>query len=232
MRRTHPAIAPAHLAAAAACLFVVLCTGCGPQIGGALYVMGMVPPQKVPAEFKMPEGPMLILVDDDQELVQPPTVREMLVDALAKQFKEHKIADRVTKNDELAMVKQADPKFDTRGAREVGKAVGADTVVWINVQQYELEKDLEMAVAPAQLAVTVKVINAKAEKREDVRLWPLDREGRIVDTSIPPFKIHRAKTRNEVYEMLVDTLSDKIARLFYEFEVTQDNPDGAAVQPR
>jgi hypothetical protein len=65
------------------------------------------------------------------------------------------------------------------------------------------------------------VVNAKSEKREEVRLWPTDREGRIVDVSVPPHRIHEAKVRTAVYEKIADEMADKIARLFYEYEVDQ-----------
>ena len=186
-----------------------------------MYFAGAAPAQKIPAEFKLPSGPVLILVDDQQDLVQPVVTREMLVDSLAKQLKEHKIADHVTTNEELSRVRQVDTKFDQRGAREVGRQVGADTVLWLSVRQFALDNDVEMTVAPAQFSVIVKVVNAKADKREDVRLWPTDREGRLVETSLPPQDIHKIKIQREICQRLADDLADKVASLFYEYRADE-----------
>lgn len=214
MRRTRTNL----LRVSGAAAMMLCCTGCGPTIGGMLFAAGMVPPEKVPAEYKLPPGPVLILVDDEQDLVQPPVARDKLVDSLARQFKERKIADRITTNEELARVRQSDPKFEQRGAREVGRLVGADTVVWLSIKQFLLEPDLEMAVSPAQWVVTLKVVNAKAEKREDVRLWPLDREGKLIETSVSAQDLHECKTPSEAYGRMADELADKIAKLFYDYE--------------
>lgn len=202
----------------------IACAGCGPELGAWMYHAGMVPSEQVPAEYKLPAGPVLILVDDDQDLVQPSVARDMFVDSLAKQFKEHKIADHITTNEELAHVRQTEPKFEQRGAREVGRMVGADTVVWVSVKQFLLERDLEMAVSPAQWAVTLKVVNAKAEKRDEVRLWPMDREGKLIDVSVRPQELHRVKATSEVHQKMADELADKIAKVFYDYEITQDTP--------
>ena len=68
------------------CASVLVCTGCQ-QLGALMYISGATPPQKVAAEYKLPSGPVLILVDDEQDLVQPAITREMLVDSLAKQLR-------------------------------------------------------------------------------------------------------------------------------------------------
>lgn len=201
-------------------LSMAACTGCQ-QLGSLLYFSGAAPAQKVPAEFKLPSGPVLILIDDVQDLVQPAFTKELLVDSLAKQLKEHKLADHVTTNEELSRVRLADVKFDQRGVREVGRQVGADTVLWLDVRQFSLDKDIEMTVIPAQFAVTLKVVNAKADKREDVRLWPLDREGELVEVSISAQDVHKLKIQRAICQKLADDLADKIAKVFYEYTVDE-----------
>jgi hypothetical protein len=184
-------------------------------------MLGLEPKQKSTAEYKLPAGPVLILVDDDQDLVQPPTTRQMLVDSLAKQLKEHKIADRVTTNEELARVRQGNAKFDQRGAREAGQLVGADTVIWLAVRQFSMENDIEYAVSPAQFAATLKVVNAKAEKKDDVRLWPLDREGRLVEVSVSAQDLHKLAIKTEICQKIADEMADKVAKLFYDYQIEQ-----------
>lgn len=195
--------------------------GCGPSAGAWMYTMGMVPAQKSTAEYKLPKGSVLVLVDDDQELVQPPTARSMLVDELARQLKEHKITERVTTNEEIAKLRQIEPNFDQRGAREVGQLAKADTVVWLSIKQFSVERNLELAVSPATLAAALKIVNANAEKREDVRLWPLDREGRLMVATVSPHQVRACKTQAEVYEKVATAMADKVAKLLYDYEIAQ-----------
>lgn len=202
-------------------LCLIPLAGCGPTAGAWLHTLGMVPSQKVEAEFVLPKGPLLILVDDDQELIQPPLAKRRLVELLGEQLRENKVADRVTTNEELARIQQDEPKFDQRGAREVGRLAKADTVLWLSVKQFSVPDDLEIAVAPGTFSLMLKVIDATAEKREDVRLWPLDREGRLVSVTLTPNELHEAKTRTAVHDAMAAAMADKIARMFYEYKIEE-----------
>lgn len=200
---------------------LTVASGCGPTAGAWMYTLGMVPAQKVAAEYKFPSGPLLILVDDDQDLVQPPLARQKLVDTLALKLREQKVVTQVTTNEEIARIRQAEPDFDQRGAREVGQLAQADTVLWLSVNQFSLPPDLELAVTPANFSLILKVINAKAEKREDVRLWPIDRDGRLMTVSLTPNEVHALKTVPAVHEKLAESMADAIAKLFYDYQIEQ-----------
>ena len=202
-------------------LWLLVLPGCGPSFGAWLYTLGMVPKQESKADFKLPSGPVMVLVDDDQDLIQPPVARQALVDTLAKQLKEQKIADRVTTNEEVARLRQTESNFDQRGARELGRLAGAKTVIWLVVKQFSVESDLDLTVTPAKFAVTLKVVNAEAEKREDVRLWPPDREGRLMVVSVAPQDVRACKSRAEVHERIAAEMADKIVKLFYDYEIEQ-----------
>jgi len=201
-------------------LFGLVLPGCGPPLG-ALWYHTFMPSQKVPAEFELPEGPLLILVDDDQDLIQPPLARHALVDALARQLKAHGVADRVTKNEELARLRQSDPEFESRGTREVGQLLGADTVLWLSTVQFVVEDDLEIASTPGKFAVTLKVVNALAEERRDVRLWPPERKGRLVVVTVSSHDIRACRNQAEVHQKMGGALATEIGQLFYEKTVEQ-----------
>ena len=193
--------------------------GCGPEAGAWLYNLGLAPKQTSRAQYQIPAGPVLILVDDDQDLIQPPIARQALIDELAKALKEHNKVERVTTNEELARVQQFEPRFNDRGAREVGRLVGARTVLWISVQQFVVERDLELAVSPAQFAARIKLVNAEAETRDQVRLWPPDREGYFLSITVPPQEVRTCRTLKEVHEKIAAKAADEIAKLFRDYEI-------------
>jgi len=197
-------------------LLLVPLIGCTPGAGGFLYVLGLYPAQKVPAEFKPPKGSYLVLVDDDKDLIRPTIARDALVDEMAKRLSEHKISDKVTTNDEIARLRQQEPKYDQRGARELGELANADTVIWISTLGYDLSPDLEMLVTPGKWAVTVKVLNVKATQADQVRLWPADRDGRIVDLEVSPHDLRKSKNIQEAHELMASRMADEIANLFYD----------------
>jgi hypothetical protein len=206
-------------ALAIACLGLAMTTGCGYQFGALLYYLNLNPQDKVKAQFKLPPGPLLILVDDDMDLVQPPLAREALVDAVATQLREHKAADRVTTNEEIGLIRRSVPDFDKLSVSEVGRRASADTVIWMNVEDFYLEKDLQMMVTPARFAVKLKVFNPKEEDKYKKRIWPPEREGRAVDITVSPHDARRCKNRDEVHQLLAATMADKVAKLFYDYKV-------------
>ena len=209
-------------AAVGAMALLLPLAGCQ-QLATIWYFIG--PSQKTQkAEYKLKSPSVLILVDDDQGLVKPPMAREDLVDALARELKGHKIAEKVTTNEELARIRQTEPKFDQRGARELGRLAEADTVLLLSTQTFALEDELEMASAPAKFGVTVRVIDAKAESRDKVRLWPPEvneGEGHYVEGVINAHELRRYKTAPEAHQKLAEALAAKVAELFYDRQVEQ-----------
>lgn len=195
--------------------------GCGPSIGGYLFFLS--PPMKtIKAEHKLTSGSVLVLVDDDQGLIRPPVAKYALVDAMARELKAHKVAEKVTTNEELARIRQSEAKFDQRGAREVGRLAEADTVIWLSTQTFALEDDMEIASVPAKWGVTVRVINATADTKDKVRLWPsetTERDGHLIEATVEPHELRGAKTVQGAHEKLAEALAAKVTELFYDRKV-------------
>lgn len=191
--------------------------GCGPRWGAMLYFMG-AGSKPIKAVYELPEGPKLILVDDDQDLLPSPHVQMKLVDGLAKELRAHDYAERVTTNEELARLRQAEPEFEKIPADEVGRKVQADVVIWLAVEAFEMPDDLDMAVEDSVFVVTLKVVNAKATEREEVRLWPPDPDGYRVRATVSPHDLRQADNLPQAYELLAEAMAKEVGQLFYDHE--------------
>jgi len=181
--------------------------------------MGLANREKIPAEYRLPAGGVLVLVDDDEDLVEPPDARLLLVDEIARQLQAAGITDRVTTNEELAAIRQSEPRFDERGAQQIGQLAGADTVLWLKVNRFVLNPDLEMVLEPARFAVELRVLDARAETRDKVRLWPEAREGRTVEATVSAQEIRSCKTLKEAHQKVAAALAVEIVNLFHDREV-------------
>jgi len=199
-------------------LLAAALSGCGPRAGALLHFLGLVKPDKTSAVYDLARKPLLILVDDDWDLIHPPTARGALVDALATELRAHNLVDKVTTNEELAKIRQSEPNFDKRGAREIGQLAKADIVLWLKVVRFTLPDDLEAAMVPCYFGVSVKVLDAKAGKREDVCLWPKEREGKLVEARISPHDLQACKSVREAHKVVAEALASQVAKLFYEHE--------------
>ncbi len=200
----------------------VLAPGCGPKYGALLYFAGMGQDQKTPAEFELPAKALLILVDDDYGLIQPPIARDALVEAVARELRDHGVAEKITSNEELARLRQSTPDFEKRCADAVGKMANAEVVLWLQVVRFTIPDDIDAAMVPCYYGVTVKVLDATATKREDVRLWPKEREGKTVEVTISPHDLQQAKSIREAHTLAAETLAVDVARLFYEYKTEQN----------
>lgn len=198
-------------------LLALVSWGCGPRAGALWYFMGGGRGEKIKAQFELPNKPLLILVDDDWDLVQPRTARDALVDELATELRRHELVERVTTNEELARIRRAEPDFDKRGAREIGQLANADLVLWLRVVRFSLDDDLEMAYNKAHFAVTVKVLDVHATEREQVRLWPKDPDGELVAIEVGPHEIRKCESITQAHQELASAMAFEVARLFYEY---------------
>lgn len=195
---------------------LALTSGCQP-LGILYHLYG--PKEKIPAEFNLPKGPVLVLVDDQQDLMASPEARRELVDALATELRAHNAVEQVTTNDEIATIRRSTEDYEQRGVREVGQLAGADTVIWLSMKQFDVERDLEMVTQQAQAAATLKVVNAKAEERSEVRLWPKEREGRTVFATVGPQELRACRTLPEMCRKVAGALAGEVAKLFYDQEL-------------
>jgi hypothetical protein len=67
------------------------------------------------------------------------------------------------------------------------------------------------------MSVAVKVINVlEKEDRTKVRLWPAERDGRVIAVSLDAAIVIRAKTAKNISNKLTAELADKLAKLFYD----------------
>ena len=198
----------------------LLATGCS-QIGAMMYFAGVGQNQKTPAEYQLPKKPLLILVDDDFDLIHPPIARDVLMEAVAQQLREHELADKITSSEELAKIRQVTPDFDKVTATGLGKKVNAEVVLWLQVTRFTLPDELEAAVVPSFFGVSVKVLDVKATKRDEVRLWPKEREGKVVEATISPHELQNCKNVREAHTVMAQALAVDVAKLFYEYETDE-----------
>jgi len=211
-----------HAALCLCALALPALTGCGSAAGAWLYTLGLYPTQTIPAEYTLPKDKsVLILVDDDRDLIKPSTAREALVDDLAKLLKHNAQVEKITTNEELARLRQEEPRFDRRGARELGELANADLVLWLKTTDFALNSDLEMAMTPARFTVAVRLLDVHATEAEQVRLWPTDREGRLVQVQVSVHDIRRCKDLKEAHGMVAAAMADEVAKLFYDQKIRE-----------
>jgi len=216
LRACWPHIAGAAVLAAALCV-----AGCGPSGGAFAYFFGPTPKHKVDATFSLSPGPLLILVDDSAALDLPPQLREFVLRALIDEFRRTGINEQIVPPSRFNEMKRKNPDLDERGIREVGRMFDVDQVLWVHPRAFSMSDQPESALDPAKMTVALKVINAQAQQREAVRLWPMSEEGELVSISLTPHEVRDAGTPESLIRTMAETLAAEIGLLFRDHVITR-----------
>jgi hypothetical protein len=192
--------------------------GCGISQGQLLYFLADWQGPKVEAKFKLTrEGPVLILVDDFEERLSSPRSRAALAQQLAKQLEANQAVSQIVPRAKLDALRRKHQDFDQISCRQIGEEAGAHQVLYLEVREFYAEPDVEEASGAARMSVAVKVINVLEKKdRSKVRLWPPERDGRVVSAELDAATVVRAETSKAISDRLTGKLADKLARLFYD----------------
>lgn len=185
-----------------------------------LFLLGVGRGQLIKAEFTLTREPVLVLVDDHAERVTYIPSKTHLAESVADELLRNQAAKKVIPEESLAHLRQSDPEFVRRGCREIGERLGAEQVIWLEIQDYLVSEQIQDALTAAQCTVSVKVINVlEKENRLRVRVYPTTPEGRLVSASMSGSELVPLKTRERISQELMKRLGVSIAKLFYEYRL-------------
>lgn len=111
--------------------------------GKLLFASGLFQPKKVEARFRLTKNPILILVDDPRERVDWPVFSRLLTDDLAQELLRNEAAAKIVPIQTLQSIQQTETRYAERGAREIGELAGAEQVLWIEVQDFLVQEEVD-----------------------------------------------------------------------------------------
>ena len=184
----------------------------------ALYVAEG--PGKKEAEFTLPEDKKLVVfVDDRRNVISRLQLRSQLADDIGQQLKTLELVEEVVSGRELiAYVRRVESPNRRVSIEELGNAVDADIVLYVEMDTFALTPD--GATPKPTAAVRVKVIDVK-EKR---RVFPPDGGDPLgfpvsVDMNALGNDAYRTSAnRRRLEDMLEKRLADQVTKLFYKHE--------------
>lgn len=206
---------------ATACLLLLapMALGGGSCALPAWFAAQFSPPKKVDAEFELAKGKkVLVFVDDMLNPVSVPLVKIELSRQLGKQLVAHEVAAETVSYDRLADLVAATPNFNRLTVGEVGQKVGADIVVYVQMDEFTLKDEGVEELWRGRLQTTVRVVDVVKG-----RLWPRDRpEGYPVPAVTTPTQADSEIRAEELTRTLAAQMADRIAKLFYEHETPHE----------
>jgi hypothetical protein len=190
----------------------VLLPGCagieaiGSKLGG---------PEHVEAKYVPPKKPMLVLVENYRDASATQIDGEMLTRYLISELEEHHVAPLVEFNSLAALKSDTTRDFREMKIDEIGKAVGAAQVLYVDLAQAEVNRPLGGETFIARGAARVRIVDsASGETR-----WPEDAPGGS-PIAFETRAISAAQGGDDptfVRQKLHEGLALRIARLFYKW---------------
>lgn len=200
-------------------LLVVAAVVVTAAVGGGCGQLGTLfmpdPRPLVPAQFKLTEGKIVVLIDDYRVRLEQANIKEHIADKVVELLKSSRAARKAKflpyKN--LRSVKTESPTGKKYSIKRIGEDLGADVVLYVDITQFDLEGDPQSPLILPQGQAHIKVIEVETGDR----LWPIDVQGHPVHARgrREAERLTNAN-RRKWSETLADMLATEIAELFYE----------------
>jgi hypothetical protein len=191
---------------------MLLLTGCS-GVGAIAYKLS--PPEKTPALYKLGADPTVVLVEDSHN----PAAAEMdsmhIAALLRDDLREHKSAVLVDDN-AVMKLRDADPAaFAKMSLTDIGRAVGAKQIVYVDVQRVGIEIDTGGQMVRGSIECLSRVIDV----RTGINRWPADSPvGVPVGFETPFTAINERMTEADVRAKLHEKVVLTVGRFFRDWQ--------------
>jgi len=187
----------------------------GCNVLGPAYAVASGPPKK-PAEFILEDKPTLVFVDDRANVLSRRNLRRQIADRVSQDLMVNKaVTTTISPRDGLAVAQQ-ESFGKPMSIDAIGRAVGAEQVIYVDMQAFLLSVDGAMPIPQARCAV--KVIDTTNK----VKVYPggaMAEDARILTIAGEPVstELYRSSaTRRQIEDMLAEIVGADLATLFYE----------------
>ena len=193
-------------------LLLLLCSaGCVPMASAWANMTGG---DVVEPEFKLAQGPLLVLIEDSRgDVTDPRALREVHA-TISEIFLEFKVNHRIVPWEERERLERSNKDYAKLSIREIGEKLGADQVLYIKVEKFSLQSEPAAPIFKGEFVTRIKVLDTKQE--HEVRAWPREPSGRRIAVTTPPVSSDGDKTASDVAKELAIKMGQAISELFYE----------------
>lgn len=189
------------------------------------FVAQFSPPKKIDAVYKPPKDKkVLVLVENKPGTFGQEMFKYDLADCLGKKLVSNKVAASTISSEQVQQVSSR-PGFHAMTISEVGQALGADLVLYVQIDSVSLKDNPVETIWHGRLSASVWIVDVKGQKR----IWPVDLpEGMGYAATPVDLKAVENPSTNyaeTVIRSLTEKMSDNIAKLLYDHTEEQSPMD-------
>lgn len=186
----------------------------GCNIVAPAYAVVHGPPHK-DAEFVLADRPTLVFVDDRANVLSRRNLRRQIADRASEDLMtQEAVTKMIAPRDGLA-VAQSETHGNPMAIDELGRAVGAEQVIYVEMLAFSMSADGTSPVPMARCAVKVIDVTNRT------KLFPepgSPNEARVMDIPGSPVSMELYKstaTIRQIEDMLAEVVGTEIGKLFY-----------------
>jgi hypothetical protein len=218
-----------------ACFAVLaLCCGCTPAGVMAYKFAGE---QTIPAQYVPAKEPMVVFVQRSQNPSDAQYDAERIAHSVTDELKAHKVAPMIDPSAVAALqprrvgtsvwaaARGAGPGPAAMGVEQVGHAVGARQVLYVDLVAFHIDSALATEMFKGEAEAHVWVIDVQSGRAR----WPTDTtQGYAVTVSAPYAQPGEKMDEMRMREQMARDLAGRIAKLFYAWKAEDVNETPAS----
>ena len=202
----------------AAWSFGIFLVSCNYLVPASYIIDG---PPSIDAQYTLPDRKTVVFVDDRTNILSRTQLRAVIGDKVSTVLmKQGLVTDTIATRDAIAIARKDETVDKPIPISEIGQRVGADTIIYVQIEDFALSAPGGIARPSAQ--ASVKVIDVSGRSR----LYPAPSElkGQPVSTSMREVSedlYQSTAGRRQIEDILAAEIGAEVAKLFYKHEVTE-----------
>lgn len=213
----HRFLSPARLLLSAGCLAAAaLAAGCNVVTPIAYAIHG---PGNVEPIFTLDEQRTVVyFIDDPSSKIAQRRLRYTMADVASRTLLEKKVVEDVLDSRTILAAASKERHGDRMSITELGRAVGADIVIYAVVTNFSLANEGNTFVPSTSLRV--KIIDVA----DGSRIWPAAESGYLVEVRLaqrPGTTTMEQTNRLQTETALAEKAGLALAQMFYKHEITE-----------
>ena len=193
--------------------------GCNIVAPAVYFIEG---PPKVEAQHILADVPTVVFIDDRSNVFNTFSLRRVIADKFSHRLMMEKVLSRtISPQDTINLARTMERNNQIMSIEEIGKAVGAEQVIYIEMLQFT---DTPDGYTPRPMAACqVKVIDITNRKR----VFPPEdsdepaRYVRAMTREVDPEMYRTRAGRLQTFEALAITTGEQVAKLFYKHDAKE-----------
>jgi hypothetical protein len=188
------------------------------------FVYKLYGPPAIPPKYVMPQEPLLLLVENAHSGSNAIPEADELARVVYEDLQEHKVAPLIDPAKVHALRDASPATFGKMSIAQIGQKLGARQVLYLHVDQLEIEVPQGSDVVRLKIAIKGKVVDVGSAQT----VWPTSGDTEPYDYESRLQRVDPGTSRSGLNHQVLRESGVEIARWFYKYQpetMREENKD-------